>query len=185
MELGITLVLFALALGLAVLALTRIRALAQRLPEFARADQLPALLKPLDPAERLRAVDEQLRTVREEIARLPKPLAATDLDPLLERVHRLEAMVADVRIRVDEQRARTAYSTEEEGGLAGRVVRDLEKRGFERVRLLHDVEVESSAEELRIPVEARRGGMTFKGTATVADGRVTDVALRSATEIFP
>jgi hypothetical protein len=61
----------------------------------------------------------------------------------------------------------------------------LAQSGFDMVHVLSDVIDGSSAEELRIPVEAKRGGMTYKGTVTVADGRVTEVALKPATEVFP
>ncbi len=150
-----------------------------------REAQVAALLHPLDPGERLRAADEQLRALRDDVARLPKPVVASDLAPVLDRLARLEVILGDVRIRIDEQRARTEYTGDDEGGLHGRMRRSLEQRGFEMVHVLADPVDGAGADELRIPVEARRAGMTYKGTVTVADGRVTDVALRAAHEIFP
>jgi hypothetical protein len=150
-----------------------------------REAQVSALLKPLDLGERMRAADDQLRALREDVGRLPKPLVASDLAPLLDRLARLEVILGDVRIRIDEQRARTEYTGDDEGGLHGRMRRSLAQRGFEMVHVLADPVEGAAGDELRIPVEARRAGMTYKGTVTVADGQVTDVALRAAHEIFP
>jgi hypothetical protein len=181
----------ALAVVLFAWVLGRIGALGRRLDALQGPDgmlreaQVAALLRPLDMGERLRAADEQLRALREEIARLPKPVVASDLTPLLDRFARLEVVLGDVRIRIDEQRARTEYAGDDEGGLHGRMRRSLEQRGFEMVHVLADPVDGAGTDELRIPVEARRAGMTYKGTVTVADGRVTDVALRAAHEIFP
>jgi hypothetical protein len=181
----------ALAVVLFAWVLGRIGALGRRLDALQGPDgmlreaQVAALLRPLDMGERLRAADEQLRALRDEIARLPKPVVASDLAPLLDRFARLEVVLGDVRIRIDEQRARTEYAGDDEGGLHGRMRRSLEQRGFEMVHVLADPVDGAGADELRIPVEARRAGMTYKGTVTVADGRVTDVALRAAHEIFP
>jgi hypothetical protein len=176
---------FALALGLFALALRRISAVSRRLDGVAREEQLAAMLRPLEAGERLRGLDDQLRGLREELSRRAKPLEASDLAPLIERVARLEVMLGDLRIRIDEQRARTEYAGDDEGGLPGRMRRSLAQRGYDMVHVLADVIEGPSAEELRIPVEARRGGMTYKGTVTVADGRVTEVALKPATEVFP
>jgi hypothetical protein len=176
---------FALALGLFALALRRISAVSRRLDGVVREEQLAAMLRPLEQSERLRGLDEQLRGLRDDLARRPKALEASDLAPLIERIARLEVILGDLRIRIDEQRARTEYVADDEGGLPGRLQRSLAQRGFEMVHVLADVVEGSNAEELRIPVEARRGGMTYKGTVTVADGRVTEVALKPATEVFP
>lgn len=191
---GIAAVLFAIALVLFAVVTRRIGSLQRKLDESsARDEKLAAMLRPLDASERLRAVDEQLRALREELARLPKPVAApevaslmtTALAPILEKVPRLEAMLGDIRIRVDEQRAREAYTGDDDGGLPARMRRSLAQRGFEIVHVLGDVVEGANDDELRVPVEARRAGMTYKGTVTVADGRVTDIALKPATEIFP
>jgi hypothetical protein len=176
---------FALALCLFGLALRRISAVSRRLDGVAREEQLAALLRPLDAGERLRGLDELLRAMKDELARRAKPLEAADLAPLVDRLARLEVILGDLRIRIDEQRARTESAGDDEGGLPGRMRRSLAQRGFEMVHVLADVIEGKSAEELRIPVEARRGGMTYKGTVTVADGRVTGVALMPATEVFP
>lgn len=176
---------FALALGLFALALRRVSALARRFDGLSREEQVAALVKPLDAGDRLRALDEQLRALRDDLARRPKPLEAADLAPLIDRLMRLEVILGDLRIRIDEQRARTEYEPDEEGGLAGRMRKTLAQSGFEMVHVLGDVVEGASADELHVPVEARRGGMTYKGTVTVAEGKVTDVALKPATEVFP
>jgi len=184
-ELWIALGLFAVALVLFAATLQRIRSVARRLDGLLREEQVAALLRPLDASERLRAIDEQLKAFRDQFAGLPRPLAAGDLAPLAERIARFEVILGDLRIRIDEQRARTAYTSDDEGGLPGRMRRTLAQHGFEMIHVLADVIEGATAEELRIPVEARRAGMTFKGTVTVADGRVTDVALKPANEVFP
>jgi hypothetical protein len=176
---------FLLALGLFALALRRVSELARRFDGLSREEQVAALVKPLDAGERLRALDDQLRALKDELSRRPKPLEAADLAPLIDRLMRLEVILGDLRIRIDEQRARTEYVADDEGGLAGRLQKSLAHSGFEMVHILGDVVEGASADELHVPVEARRGGMTFKGTVTVADGRVTDVALKPATEVFP
>ena len=150
-----------------------------------REAQVAALLKPLDLGERMRAADDQLRALREDVGRLPKPLVAADVAPLLDRLARLEVILGDVRIRIDEQRARTEYAGDDEGGLHGRMRRSLAQRGFEMVHVLADPVERTAGNELRIPIEARRASMTYKRTVTVADGQVTDVVLRAAHEIFP
>lgn len=183
--LGLLATAAALALGLFALALRRVSALSRRFEGLSREEQVAALVKPLDAGERLRALDEQLRALKDDLSRRPKPVEVADLAPLVDRLARLEVILGDLRIRIDEQRARTEYTEHDEGGLPGRMRRTLEQSGFEMVHVLSDVVDGSSAEELRIPVEAKRGGMTYKGTVTVADGRVTEVALKPATEVFP
>ena len=176
---------FALALALFALALRRIAALSRRFEGLSREEQVAALVKPLDAGDRLRTLDEQLRALKDDLSRRPKPAEVSDLAPIVDRLARLEVILGDLRIRIDEQRARTEYTEHDEGGLPGRMRRTLEQSGFEMVHVLSDVVEGTSAEELRIPVEAKRGGMTYKGTVTVADGRVTEVALKPATEVFP
>ena len=176
---------FALALGLFALALRRISAVSRRLDGIVREEPLAAMLRPLEQGERLRGLDELLRGLRDDLARRPKPLEAADLAPLVERIARLEVILGDLRIRIDEQRARTEYVDEDEEKLPGHLHRSLAQRSYEMVHVLADVVEGSSAEELRIPVEARRSGMTYKGTVTIANNRVTEVALKPATEVFP
>ena len=175
----------ALALGLFALALRRVAALSRRFEGLSREEQVAALVKPLDAGDRLRTIDDQLRALKDDLSRRPKPVEAADLAPIVDRLARLEVILGDLRIRIDEQRARTEYTEHDEGGLAGRMRKSLEQSGFEMVHVLSDVVEGTNAEELRIPVEAKRGGMTYKGTVTVADGRVTEVALKPATEVFP
>jgi hypothetical protein len=177
--------LFALALLIFLAVLRRVGRIERRLEGALREEQVAALVRPLDAGERLRALEELLRGLRDQVAHLPPPLAAGDLTPLADRIARLEVVLGDLRIRIDEQRARTAYTSDDEGGLPGRMRRSLAQRGYEMVHVLSDVMEGATSEELRIPVEARRAGMTFKGTVTVADGRITDVALKPANEVFP
>ncbi|MSR46900.1 MAG: hypothetical protein EXS13_07540 [Planctomycetes bacterium] len=160
--------------------------------EFGRLDRLPTLadLKTISDAamsdERLRPLADALRRMADQLASLPVPAEAKDLLPIQERLEMLARQLHELRLHVDELRARTPGGAGSEPVAPGaRLLRSLEARGFEHVHILGELVGDDGTELHRVPVEARRSGMSFKGHVTIEDGRLIEVALKPLTEIFP
>lgn len=186
-----TLTLVIVALVAVLLAWTarevlRLRAGIAALAALPRLDDLRTLVDAAAAVERLRPLEETLRRMGEAVARLPAPAEAKDLLPLHERFEMVARQLDELRVRVDEVRARAPVA-----GAAAPVapaqllLRALEARGFERVHILGEIAPEEGGDPRRVPVEASRAGMSFKGFVTVEDGRLVEVALKPLTGIFP
>jgi len=163
----------------------RIRTLVARLGDLAKLDDLRAMAAAADPAERLRPVEEALRRMGDALAHLPAPVEAKDLLPVQERLEQLARQVQELRLHIDELRAQSPNAPIVPIAPGSRLLRALEERGFESVHILGELTNEEGHDPHRVPVEARRAGMSFKGYVTVEDGRLVEVALKPLTEIFP
>lgn len=166
--------------------LVRVRADLRRLEELPRIEEIRSVIAAAAQPDQLRPLEDAVRRMGDALARLPTPAEAKDLLPLQERLELLARQIHELRLHVDELRSRAA------GGAAvapvapgARLLRSLEERGFEQVRILSELVGDDGAELHRVPVEARRGGMSFKGHVTIEDGRLVEVALKPLTEIFP
>jgi hypothetical protein len=186
-QFGVTLLVLALGLALLWLLVHRVGRLERRLEGLARAEDLKPVAQAAEAAAsdaRLRPLEEGVRRVADSIARLPSPLEPKDLVPLQERLELLARAVDELRHHVDELRLRGPQPPPDVAPGA-HVLRALEQRGYESIRIVGEAAGDNSGEESRVPVEARRGGMSFKGFVRLEDGRVAEVALKPVTEVFP
>lgn len=167
-------------------AVQRLRTDVQGLSSLPKLDDLRGLVDQAAAAERIRPLEEAVRRMGEQLARLPAPVEPKDLLPLQERIELLARQIEELRLHVVELRSRPAA-----GGTAApvapstRLLRALEERGFERVHILGEIVAEDGGDLRRVPVEASRAGMSFKGYVTVEDGQLVEVALKPLTEVFP
>jgi len=178
----------ALCLALVALALLRLRAGLARFDTLPGIEQVRSALVEAAAAgaDRTRPLEDAVRRMGEVIARLPAPAEAKDLLPVQERLELLARQVQELRLHIDELRARVAGTTTVEPVAPGlKLLRALEERGFESVHILAELTGDEGHELRRVPVEARRAGMSFKGHVTVEDGRLVEVALKPLTELFP
>jgi hypothetical protein len=180
---GITLLVLGLIVALLWLVLQRVGRLDQRLGGTARQEDLSKLADSAASDARLKPIEEGVRRLGEAIARLPAPLEAKDLVPVQERLELLSRVVDELRHHVDELRSREPGGADV--GPGAKVLRTLEQRGFDSIRILSQVSEDEAGASARIPVEAHRAGMSFKGFVTLEEGRVADVALKPVTEVFP
>jgi hypothetical protein len=169
-------------------ALQRLKARLARIDSLPGPDDIRAAVVEVAAAasDRTRPLEEAVRRMGESLARLPVPAEAKDLLPLQERLELLARQVQELRLHIDELRARIAGTTSVEPVAPGlKLLRALEERGFESVHILAELAGDEGHELQRVPVEARRAGMSFKGHVTVEDGRLVEVALKPLTELFP
>jgi len=197
LQFGVTLLILAITLALVWLVLQRVGRLEGRFEGLARtadvervgAAAATSVASSLTTAadERTKPLDEGLRRVGESIARLPAPLEIKDLVPLQERLEALIRAIDELRHHVDELRSRDPQAPAETATASpgASVLRTLQQRGFESIRIVGEVAQDDAGEPSRVPVEARRAGMSFKGFVTLEDGRVGEVALKPVTEVFP
>lgn len=188
---GAALLVLAVLCTLLWSVLQRVRLLEQRLRETLRAADLDAHLGPVhESLARLAPLAEQVAEQARRLDALPPAATPAEVEalrqdladlrqPLGELEHKLETVLRQV-LRLSD-----APGVEEESW-RDRVRRALEAEGFVHVRLMRDDEPEEEADQrFRVPVEARRRGVSYKGAVTVAAGRVVDVALTPAYEAFP
>ncbi len=175
-------------LAAVALALRRLRAGLARFDALPGSDDVRSAVAEAVAAgvERTRPLEDAVRRMGEALARLPAPAEAKDLLPVQERLELLARQVQELRLHIDELRARVAGTTTVEPVAPGlKLLRALEERGFESVHILGELAGDEGHELQRVPVEARRAGMSFKGHVTVEDGRLVEVALKPLTELFP
>jgi len=187
MQLGVTLLLVAVVLAAQWLLLQRLSQVDRRFDGVVRADDLRDLRTLAESAAsdaRLRPLEESVRRLSDAVAKLPAPLEAKDLVPVQERLEMLARAIDELRHHVDELRTRGPEPVVVPGSGA-RVLRTLEQHGFDSIRIVGQVAGEEGGDSARVPVEARRAGMSFKGYVTLAEGRVADVSLKPVTEVFP
>jgi hypothetical protein len=146
----------------------------------------PPNLEPLrdELSGRLREVADRVEAVERAIGALPRPepppaparvRVAEEVGPLVrEAMEVLEARIAEVRRDVRDR---------QEDGVAETIVKALRSRGFDGVVIVDGPE--SDGGRTRATVEARRHGMTFKGSVLMDGARVVDLGLRPATAMFP
>ncbi len=163
----------------------RIERLEQDVATLPRGDELRGLIEAALPAARLVPVEEALRRLGDQVARLPAPVEPKDLAPLHDRLEQLARQIHELRHHIDELRARASEPSVAAVSPGGRLLRQLAERGFEHVHVLGELGTEEGIEPVRVPVEARRAGMSFKGYVTLEEGRLIEVALKPLTEIFP
>jgi len=183
-QLGVALVLLALVLVSLWLVVWRLARVERRVDGLARSDDVQKIVEAAGSDARFRPLEEGIRRVADSLGRLPTPLEAKDLVPLQERLELLARVTDELRHHVDELRSRDPIAAAELGPGA-RVLRTLEQRGFDSIRILAQVLEDEAGEAARIPVEAHRAGMSYKGFVTLEDGRVAEVALKPVTEVFP
>jgi hypothetical protein len=155
----------------------------RRVESLPRSEDLQQLVASASNESRIGSLEEGVRRLADQIIALPAPLDAKDLVPVQERLEELARTVTELRHYVDDLRTRMPVGSDDHGS-GTRLLRALEQRGFESIHILGELSDESG-EQLRVPVEARRGGMSFKGFVSLEDGRLTEVALKPVTEVFP
>ena len=190
---GTLLLVLAITLVLVWLVLQRVGKLDARFDGLARTSDLErtaaiaaeaAAAAATASDERHKRLEEGLRRIAESVGRLPPALEPKDLVPLQERLEAVTRALDELRHHVDELRSRDPQVAPAVAPGAN-VLRTLQQRGFESIRIVGDVAEDDSGETSRVPVEARRDGMSFKGFVTLEDGRVGEVALKPVTEVFP
>ncbi len=169
-----------------ITAVQRLRTLTHSLSTLPKLDDLRALVEQVQSNERIRPLEEAMRRIGDQLARQPAPVELKDLLPIQERVELLARQIEELRLHVVELRSRAPTSQSATPVAPGtRLLRALEERGFERVHILGEIVAEEGGDLRRVPVEAHRAGMSFKGYVTVEDGQLVEVALKPLTEIFP
>lgn len=198
MVLGMSVPMAGLLVLVAMLALLgiwlvhqRIRLLEEHLGQsFGRLPQGADLEARLQPLERIEAallrLEELVQVLEQRSAALPPGLAREDLAPLDCRLAALHEDLGELR-RQAERRDSAAPAPAPTGPLdwRGTLQQHLEAQGYEAVKLMGPGEVQAAGGTLRSTVEARRKGVCFKGTATLEEGRVKDLFLRPAYDVFP
>lgn len=159
-------------LGVGLVLVRRVGALAERLGGLRRLESLDQRLKGL--AESQGALD---------LRRLEHVLV-----DLRDSQRRSEERIAQaLEAREHEGRVEPAPGAPAPARLPERVINRLVAMGFERIELLtpaseFDALVEGEGE---VRVEARRSGATYKGRVLIKQGAIVEVALRPPYEIFP
>jgi Na+-transporting methylmalonyl-CoA/oxaloacetate decarboxylase gamma subunit len=191
LQFGVTLVVLAVVLVLLWLVLQRVGGIERRFEGLARSEELQQVARAVEAAAESAATDarfhpleEGVRRLGDAIARLPVPLEAKELVPLQERLELLARAIDELRHHVDELRSRDPQASVDVAPGAN-VLRALQQRGFESIRIVGGVADEETSDAGRVPVEARRAGMSFKGWVTLENGRVGDISLKPVTEVFP
>jgi hypothetical protein len=151
-------------------------------PEFPPPPSLDPLREEL--AGLMRDLAERVGAIEGAIEALPPPepppapvrvRVAEEVGPLLREVREiLEARIAELRREVRERR---------EEGVVEAIARALRARGFEGVEIVEGPEPDGA--RMRVTVEARRHGMTFKGPVLMEGSQVVDHGLKPATSMFP
>ena len=104
------------------------------------------------------------------------------MEEIRRRVVRLEELVKSIR---DAPPAEALPPPPERRGVRAEVEGWLLSEGFHDVHLPEDLSEVKDEGEYRIPLEAHRDGVAFKGEIVVRDGRVVEERLRPSYEAFP
>ncbi len=192
MDLGLILFLAALAGVGFWLVLQRIALLEQRMQSQVRAEDLARSLDPLRAALDRVAVEVQSTLEEMRAARGaggdPEERSArhSDLKPLLEQQQKISSDLAAVNerlARIDRALGKEGESLDRQA-ISFRVQRSLEDEGFSAVFVAEPGEPTESG-GLRLLVEARKDGVSYKGAAMVEQGRVQSLTIRPAYQVFP
>lgn len=186
METWVSLLLGGVAVLLVGVAIARVARVERGLVGLAKSDDLERIAQASAADARWKSLEDGLRRIGEQVAALPEPVEAKDFVPLQERLEELTRAVHELRAHVDDLRSRDLSGARTTPiGAGGRLLRSLEERGYEDVRVLGEVRDDEPGEPARVPIEARRAGMSYKGFALLEEGRIVDLALRPVTETFP
>lgn len=139
--------------------------------------------------EKLAGEFSKLKDLQKDLADLKQSGCRVEIEPLQSALmdirralSRLEQqMEVKDRITPEEQ-----HETEEMG--LGRLIElRLENLGFHRIGIVGDMtEAEEDPEgEYRLPLEAYRDGVAYKGYVTVCGGRIVEEMVKPAYEAFP
>jgi len=187
-ELVAVLVLAVLVMGGFWLVTQRLERLERRIRELPRASEWSAVQEALQ--GRLGALEQEVGRGREDEARRQGQAdsLSTSMSSLHEHIQALEKSLGELAQQVEQMARRQVTSRAEDAAadpLSDSLIRHLEHEGYGQIRVLSDLESADPLEEHRVPVEARRAGVAFKGLVTLFEGRVADVALRPSYEAFP
>ncbi|MHC4471057.1 MAG: hypothetical protein ACYTDY_08575 [Planctomycetota bacterium] len=120
-------------------------------------------------------VEEVARLVKSLLEREPGTSVAEELAPVLrEAVDALDARINELSSAVVTRRVETVYQT---------VTRVLGEKGFSDVTILE--EPTTDGERTRVLVNARRDGMTYKGSVHLEGASVVEQSLAPSYPMFP
>jgi len=137
----------------------------------------------LDALERLDEIEARLDTIADRLARSRAPTQLQDkLTRFSESLDRLSGVVGELRRAPPARPPAAAPPVVEDLDVVVR--RQLETRGYERVRLLGDAGALAGGNG-RLPFEAHRRGALHKGVVTVHSGVIVDENVRPAYGAFP
>jgi hypothetical protein len=189
LDLGLTLFLAAVFLvGFWVLR-QRLALIEERTRQLPVEGEVDALLEPLrQQLQAVRKLAVEMKALRTEVVSLSERQSQEDLQgSVTEPLRRLEEELAELRRQSDQLLRRVSPQDPLDAAdpLTECLVRHLERDGYGFIRVLSDLEAADPIEEHRVPVEARRAGVLFKGVVTLYEGRVAEVALKPSYEAFP
>lgn len=141
-------------------------------------------------SETARSVPETARIIPEDktgprLDELARDVASTK--DSLERVAAVQERLHDDTAYLLErvERLATALEQSRAGELSDRIHDRLGSRGFSDVRILGELTDVPVDAPLKVMVEARKSGISYKGFVVVADGNIVDEKMTSAHELFP
>ena len=190
MEIGSTVFLAALGLIGFWIVTQRLSLLEERVRQVPSPDDLGARVAPLEERlEGMTRVEDRLRAIDGTLQALAsRPADDGQQERWRESLAALEGSFAELRQQVEKLRlgdSQNASTTAAVDPLSEHLIRFLEREGYGGIRVLADLEAADPLDEHRVPVEARRSGVSYKGLVTLSDGRVSGVALKPSSEAFP
>jgi hypothetical protein len=176
----------------------RIQALEGRFLQLSQS--IEALRRSNEPRAKVVSGEEGERDRGEEVSRIVSTLErlsdlSRDVEAGVGRLaSRVDALESALGARVDrlgesllarQLEASHGSATSDRGDpLEARLRAEFAARGFTVLRLMGDVAAVGD-EPTRVPIEAVRQGVTYKGHVVLAGGRIVDEKLSSGTDVFP
>lgn len=171
------------------MVLKRLRLLEERVREVPRPQDLERRFETLeDGVLRLEAHLKRWAESSASLEQLPDRVSQATGSMLGDRLRRSEEHLAEMRQQLEQlllQAMEAAPPEMAADPLSERLIRYLRREGFGSIRILTDLESADPLEEHRVPVEARRRGVSYKGSVMLYEGRVQDASLKPSYETFP
>ena len=139
--------------------------------------------------ERLAKEMYGIRDLKDELVSINKALKDTESERLLNLLedireaclHIVQKVETPTVVKVPEDRAAEPVD------LLSEIERRLQADGYMNIHLLAEASEppEDPGTEYRLPLEAHRDGVAFKGYVTIQDGRIVSERIKPAYEAFP
>jgi hypothetical protein len=171
------------------IVMRRLRLVEERVAQVPRLQELERRFGSLeDGLLRVQTHFERWEKQATSLEKLPDAIGESLESTLGARIRKLEEHLAEMRQQVEQICLQTLESSPQEMAadpLSDRLIRYLRREGYGSIRVLTDLEAADPLEEHRVPVEARRRGVSYKGSVVLFEGRVREVFLQPSYEAFP
>lgn len=139
--------------------------------------------------ERFAGEVRNIGDLRDELGQIKQMLKQADLQYPLHILEDLQEAFARIEKRLELPVMAKAVSeeTEEHLDIRGAIEKYLLPRGFARIHLLADPPdpMDDAEVEYKLPIEAIRDGVSFKGHVIFREGKIVSERLKPAYEAFP